>query len=200
MRTNVLRVGLVLRAAIAIAFAVYLGAMRPDSPQQLLGAFARYAFADAIGALLTITLTIGLHWRTDLIVLTIIGSIFRLTAALTIWFGPGIPYFAVTFVLYVALLATLGFVNGLLDLVEARHMRAEGAGIGIHRFVLLEGFATLIMSVLAFFLTPLPAMVATLLMIGALLEAAALLFLAIRPSSAWRRLVPSTPTADAPVL
>lgn len=199
MRTGVLRLALLLRAAIGITFALYLAAIRPTTAQELLSVFARYAFADAIAGLFTIALTLGLHLRTDLIAIVIVGSLFRLAAALAVWFAPGIPYFAVTFVLYIGLLATLGFVNGLLDLIEARHMRAEGVGSSIHRFVLFEGLAVLILSVLAFLLTPFPATVSTLLIIGALLEAASLVFLAVRPTAAWRRILPRNPTPGSAV-
>lgn len=104
----------------------------------------------------------------------------RVGAALAIWYGPGIPYFAVTFVLYVGVVATLGFLVGLLELGEATRLWGAAGWRPLSVLLALEGCATVLLAIVAFFATPQPATISRLLVAGAVLEAFALLAVALQ--------------------
>jgi len=109
-----------------------------------------------------------------------VGGVIRVCAALAIWYGPGIPYFAVTFVLYVGLLATLGFLLGLLELGEATRLWGDAGWRPLSVLLALEGCATVLLAVVAFFTTPQAIAVSRLLVAGAVLEAFALVAVALQ--------------------
>ena len=124
-------------------------------------------------------LAIGSGWRKGIAAVAVAGGLIRVSAALAIWYGPGIPYFAVTFVLYVGLLATLGFLVGLLELGEATRLWGDAGWRPLSVVLALEGCATVLLAIVAFFARPQPTTITRLLVAGAVLEAFALLAVAV---------------------
>lgn len=180
MKLRMLRLILVARCLVSVALAWHFASARPSTPPEIVKAFAPYTFVDGILALVVAGLVLSEGWRKGLAAIATLGGLVRITAALAIWYGPGIPYFAVTFVLYVGLLATLGLLVGLLELGEAARLWSDIDWRPLSILLALEGCATLILAVVAFFATPEQVTISRLLVAGAVLEAFALLSVALK--------------------
>ena len=180
MKLVLLRLSFVARCLISVALAWHFAATRPSTPPQIVRAFAPYTFVDGVLALIVAGLVLSERWHKGLAAIAALGAFVRITAAMAIWYGPGIPYFAVTFVLYVGLLATLGLLVGLLELGEAVRLWSDIQWRPLSLLLALEGAATLGLAIVAFFATPAPLTISRLLIAGAILEAFALLVVAVK--------------------
>jgi hypothetical protein len=180
MKLLLLRLSLVARCVISVALAWHFATTKPSTPPEIARAFAPFTFIDGILALVVAGLVLSEGWRKGLAVIAVLGAFVRITAALAIWYGPGIPYFAVTFVLYVGLLATLGLLIGLVELGEAVRLWSDIQWRPLSLLLALEGAATLVLAIVALFATPDPLMISRLLVAGAVLEAFALLAVALK--------------------
>ena len=176
MSIAALRLVLLIRAAISVGFALSV-ASRPPTAHDLLAAFAVYAFVDATLLVFQVVVMLGLRAPSEYVAAAGFALLLRLGAALAIWLGPGIPYFAVALVLYTGLLATLVLLAGIIELVEVR--RAHKGPAVLRAILTVEGVATIGLALLAIVLTPVPATVRALLILGALLEARSLLLVAV---------------------
>lgn len=180
MKLVLLRLSLVARCVVSVALAWHFAAAGPSTPPEIARAFAPYTFVDGVLALIVGGLVLSEGWRKGLAAIAALGALVRITAALAIWYGPGIPYFPVTFVLYVGLLATLGLLVGLLELGEAVRLWSDIQWRPLSILLALEGGATLILAIVALFATPDPLTISRLLVAGAVLEAFALLAVALK--------------------
>lgn len=180
MKLRLLRLVLVGRCLVSLALAWHFASTRPTTPPEIVRAFAPFTFVDGALALVLAALVLSEGWRKGLVAIAMLGGLIRITAALAIWYGPGIPYFAVTFVLYVGLLATLGVLVGLLELGEAARLWSDIDWRPLSILLALEGFATVILAIVAFFATPEPVTISRLLVAGAVLEAFALMSVALK--------------------
>jgi hypothetical protein len=180
MRLTLLRLVLIGRCLVSLGLVWLFESAKPSTPPAIVTAFAPYAFIDGVLALVVAALAISAGWRKGIAAVAVAGGLIRVSAALGIWYGPGIPYFAVTFVLYVGLLATLGFLVGLLELGEATRLWGEARWRPLSVLLALEGCATVILAIVAFFATPEPTTISRLLVAGAVLEAFALLAVALQ--------------------
>jgi hypothetical protein len=174
------RLVLIARSILCLAFAWYLGAVAPPSPPSVARVFALFAMADGVLALVLGPLALSARVPAAIAVVAIVGGLIRVAAALAIWLGPGIPFFALTLVLYVGVLATLGFLLGVVELVEAARLERRVGRNPVSLILVLEGLATAILGVVAFFAEPEPSTVRRLLIVGAALEAFGLLAVALR--------------------
>jgi hypothetical protein len=182
MRLALLRLTLVARCVVSLALVKHFGSARPSTPPDIVSAFAPYAFIDGVLALIVAGLALSAGWRKGFAAIATFGGLVRIGAALAIWGGPGIPYFAVTFVLYIGLLATLGFLLGLLELGEATRLWPDVKWRPLGILLALEGSVTVLLAIVAFFTTPEPITVSRFLVAGAVLEAFALLAVALKES------------------
>ena len=180
MRLTLLRLVLIARCLVSLGLVWLFESAKPATPPAIVTAFAPYAFIDGVLALIVAALAISAGWRKGIAAVAMVGGVIRVCAALAIWYGPGIPYFAVTFVLYVGLLATLGFLLGLLELGEATRLWGDAGWRPLSVLLALEGCATVLLAIVAFFTTPQPIAVSRLLVAGAVLEAFALLAVALQ--------------------
>jgi hypothetical protein len=175
MKLLLLRLALLVRCAVNVAFACYLVAAHPASISALARAFMPYAAADGVLALLLAVLVIWTGWHAGIAMVAFIDGLIRAFSALVLWFGPGTPDFPVTAVLYIATLATLGFSLGVLELGEARRLRREVGRNPVSVALVVAGSATIVLAVFAFFTTPGGELARHLLVVAAVIEAAALL-------------------------
>ena len=184
----ILRITLAARAVLCVAFVWYFVSEAPRTPVAILTHFATYALADGTLALLAASAAWLAHFRRDVIAVGVVGGVIRIAAGLAIKGGPGIPYFAVTYLLYLGLLATLVFFIGLVELREARRLRHVAGWHGVSVLFAIEGAATVLLGVLAFVLDPEPARVRTFVVAGALLEAIAVLALLMGANPSLRQI------------
>lgn len=180
MKLMLLRLILVARCIVSLALVWFFLSARPSTPPEILRAFAPFAFMDGVLALIVAGLAMRAGWRRGIAAIAVFGGIVRIAAALAIWYGPGIPYFAVTFVLYVGLLATLGFLVGLLELGEATRLWADARWRPLSILLALEGGATVLLAIAALIATPEPITISHLLVAGAVLEAFAVLVVGLK--------------------
>lgn len=175
MKLLLLRVALLVRCAINVVFACYLVAVGPASIPALARAFLPYAAADGVVALGLAVLVLWVGWHAGVAMVALIDGLIRVFAALVLWFGPGTPEFPVTAVLYIATLATLGFALGVFELGEARRLRREIGRNPVSVALVVAGNATIVLAAFAFFAIPRAGLSRNLLVVGAVIEAAALL-------------------------
>jgi hypothetical protein len=176
-----LRVVLVLRALVCLIFAGYFASA--TSLPALIERFADYAMADGLLALLLAVLAVPAPLPNGIAAFGAIDGLIRVAAALAVYLGPGIPYFAVTAVLYMGILATLALLLGILVLTGAERLNKELGWNLVSALLLLEGLATVVFAVAAFLLTPYADVVRVFFIVGVLLEAIPLLTVAARLAS-----------------
>ena len=180
MKLLLLRLVLVARCIVSLALVWFFVSARPSTPPEIVRAFAPFAFIDGVLALIVAGLAMTAGWRMGIAAIAVFGGIVRVAAALAIWYGPGIPYFAVTFVLYVGLLATLGFLVGLLELGEATRLWRDARWRPLSIVLAVEGCATVGLAIAALLTTPQPITIGRLLVAGAVLEAFAVLVVGLK--------------------
>jgi hypothetical protein len=179
MSLPLLRIVLLVRCLVALAFAWHLHVAAPATFPTLAQAFVPYTTADGVLALLLALLSLGAGWHRGLAGVAAVDGLYRLAAAYVLRLGPGIPYVAVTLLLYVGLLATLGFLVGLAELVEATRLYRETGRSPMSTALGAAGLATVALGAVAFLIAPVPSSSRMLLMVGAVLQAVVLLAVAI---------------------
>jgi hypothetical protein len=190
-----LRVVLVVRCLVALAFAWHLHVAAPASFPALAQAFVPYTMVDGVLALLLALLSLAARWHRGLAGVAAVDGVYRLAAAYALRLGPGIPYVAVTLLLYVGLLATLGFLVGLVELVEATRLYRQAGRSPMSVALGAAGLVTVALGAAAFLVAPVPSASRMLLMVGAVLQAIVLLAVAVGAGRSSDSLSSARPTA-----
>ena len=118
---------LLVRAVLNAGFAGYLWATDPTAFAPLLRDYMRFATVDGVlawvsAALILIAVPSRNYW-----VIPFAGGLARLVAAVAYWLFPAIPDVPITLILYLGVIASVGFFVGVLDLIAAERLhRALG--------------------------------------------------------------------------
>lgn len=122
---GVLRTVLAARALWNVGFAAYLLLQHEQSVKALIIAFMRFAFFDALLAILVATAYYAVTPGRPLWLSPAIDAATRLVLVALVALGPGGVDVPLTAVLYVGLLATFVVVDGALDLAEGLSLDRE---------------------------------------------------------------------------
>ena len=122
---GILRAALIVRAFWNAAFAVSLLLRRQDSVKELILAFMRYAFVDALLAIVVATSYLAVSPRRPLWLSPAIDAATRLLLVALVVLGPGGLDVPVTAVLYFGILAAFVVVDGALDVAEGMSLDRE---------------------------------------------------------------------------
>lgn len=177
-----IRAVLVARCAVSFVFAARVGVAPASSHSEFVDPFIWFATVDGMLALgmgglaLTIPVLHGSFVR-----VAVLDGLVLLGAALALQLAPGIPYYFVTVVLYLALAGVFVLLIGLLKVVAAQRLERRIGGNALSGALAVAGFASIAFGVAAFLMRPEPDTVKWLLMAAALLEGLALLVAALRP-------------------
>jgi hypothetical protein len=169
---SALRAALVGRALVCAFVAWRILDLAPATASSLADAFREFVLIDGVLALIVALLvfTAGL---------AALDGVFRLAAYWALVYGPGIPDFAVTFVVYAGLLAIGALSFGVLDVFEANRLRRE-PGVRRLAFVLAAaGVGTIVLAVAMFFMNPAIANYRTTLIVGVALQGLTMLAVAV---------------------
>lgn len=137
MKTALLRLVLLVRCAVDLVFAWRIHQATPTTFAALLRSFEPFAVTDGMLALVLAPLVLAELWGAGASVVAVVDGLIRVGWAAMIRWGPGIPYFAVTIVLFSGLLATLGALVGVFQLAVAVQLRrrtgstASGLALGV---------------------------------------------------------------------
>jgi hypothetical protein len=165
-----LRAALLARCLVSLVFAWHLHGARLASAPELADIFRTFVMVDGVLALAVAVLVLEARWHKALAALAAGDGLIRLAAYAALRFGPGIPYFAVTLVLYAGLLAAMGFFFGVLELVEANRLRRLARSNPLVVVLCLGGLATIALAATQFLMEPSPAHYRLVLIAGAVLE------------------------------
>jgi hypothetical protein len=190
-----IRLTLAARCVACLWLAMHLATTAPSDYPVLAQAFAIYAVTDGALALLLALLTLMAHLPGAISVVAMVGGVIRVGAALTIWWGPGIPHFGLTTVLYLGVLATLGLLFGIIQILEARRLQRRIGQNPLSVILIGIGIGTIALAVVALIVNPLPIVLGRLLIFGTLVEALALLAVALRVGDLQRRVTVGERTA-----
>ncbi|MDB4874313.1 MAG: hypothetical protein JWM41_759 [Gemmatimonadetes bacterium] len=179
MSRRLLRLTLLVRCVVSLAFAAYLVAAHPESNPALARGFIPFGLADGALAFMLAILVLSAGWHAGIAMVATIDGVIRIAAALALHFGPGAPDFSLTVVLFVGVLAAVSFSLGVLELGEAKRLRRQIGRNPVSVALAAAGLATIALAVVAFVATPLPDTSRRLLIAGAILESATLLLAAI---------------------
>ena len=168
------RAVLVARAAANALFAVYLVATAPEAYPQLLEAAGLFAAFDGVLALLSASLVPRLPLGERLWPIPFIEGLVRVGAGLALWLAPGIPYFVLTLVLYVGVIAALQLFVGLLEVAAAGRLGDEFGRNPLSTTLAALGFATATLAAVAFLVDPAPSRIRWLIILTCAAEAIAL--------------------------
>jgi hypothetical protein len=191
-----IRLTLAARCVACLWFSLHLARTAPSDYPVLAQAFAFYAMADGALALLLAVLTFIGRMPGAISVVAMVGGLIRVGAALAVWWGPGIPDFALTIVLYLGVLATFGLLFGIIQIVEARALHRRIGRNPLSVILMGIGIGTIALAAVALIVNPLPIVLTRLLILGAVLEALALLAVALRLGDIQRRATVSERTAS----
>ncbi len=122
---GMLRSALGARALWNGGFAFWLLLQHERSVKALILAFVRFAFVDALLAIVVATAYLAVTPRRPLWLSPVIDAATRLLLVALLVFGPGAMDVPVTVVLYVGLLATFVVVDGAIDLAEGLRLDKE---------------------------------------------------------------------------
>jgi hypothetical protein len=102
---SALRAALVGRALVCAFVAWRILDLAPATASSLADAFREFVLIDGVLALIVALLVFTTRWHRGVAGLAALDGVFRLAAYWALVYGPGIPDFAVTFVVYAGLLA-----------------------------------------------------------------------------------------------
>jgi hypothetical protein len=179
MNMPFLRSALFARCVVSLLFAGYLAAMAPSSDASLASALGRFSAIDGCLALAIALFAFFAALPTGAVVLAAVGGIIRVAVAIALWRGPGAADFAVTVSLYSGIIAALGFVFGVLECVTAHYLRKATGRTSLSIALTIAGVTAAVLGIAGFFLDPAARTVKLLLMIGAAIQAVALLIAAV---------------------
>ena len=189
MALLLLRAVLIGRCLLDLGFAWHMQLLGDPTPYRIADAFAPFALVDGIAAVAVTGLWLSARLPPDIAALSAIDAFLRLTAASALHFGPGIAYFPMTIVLYVALLASFAFAFGIAESIEARHLEHE---VGLRPLTVVVGIAgvvTVVLAVIQFVMLPVASTVKHLVSAGVLLQGLTMLGIAFSVRDAQQALV-----------
>jgi hypothetical protein len=176
---SALRAALVGRALVCAFVAWRILDLAPATASSLADAFREFVLIDGVLALIVALLVFTTRWHRGVAGLAALDGVFRLAAYWALVYGPGIPDFAVTFVVYAGLLAIGALSFGVLDVFEANRLRRE-PGVRRLAFVLAAaGVGTIVLAVAMFFMNPAIANYRTTLIVGVALQGLTMLAVAV---------------------
>ena len=178
MSVAFLRSILILRCLLSLALTGYLLTAGLSTLPSILRAFGFFLAIDGLLALLLAVLILAAHWFRVLAALSTIGGLIRICAAVAILWGRGMLSFPVTLMLFIAVLATLAFLLGLLRLSAARKLEAQLGGNPWSVVLIAQGIVVIVLAIVAFVATPTPLGASRLLAAGEAILALALLLVA----------------------
>jgi hypothetical protein len=187
-----LRASLVVRSLVCIFFSWTFWETHVTSAPDLAQLFATFVLADGALALIIAGLLLVAGWHKAIVGIAAMDGLMCLAAYVALHFGPGIPYFAVTLVLYTGLLAAFGFSFGVLDIFEASRLRRGSGAPGLRAILVAAGLGAIVLAITQFFMNPTIPNYEHILTAGAALQALTMLALAFTTAKEWAR---PTPTA-----
>jgi hypothetical protein len=141
----VLDASLLARIACNVVFAAYVVLHSESYPSDIAGAFLVYALVDGVFAG-GVAVAYGIAAPGESLWLPpALDAVTRAVLVALLWYGPGIPVFPVTAVLFVALVATFAAVDGFADVVEGLVIRhSYGGGMGGLTLSISGGASTIV--------------------------------------------------------
>jgi len=180
LRHASLRFILVARGAASVAFVAWVSATS-STFAELLVPFMWFAGVDGVLSLLMAMLVIGIPlMRRGFAMIAALDGVWLVAAALTLHFGPGVPDFGLTLVLYLSVAAVCAFFVGVLKVSGARNLHKRVGRDALSASLLIAGVASCALGVGVFFMRPNPDVLRHLLTFGAAIEGLALLAVAFR--------------------
>ena len=175
MRFAALRAALIARCLVCLFFAWRLAHASPTSATDLAGVFSQFVLADGLLAIALAVVVRGAGWDWAISAIAALDGAMRLAAYLVLYFAPGIPGFAVTLVVFAALLAVFGLFFGVLDIIEAKRLRSETGFKGLGAILGIAGLGTIALAVVQFFIQPSVAGYRNVFIAGVVLQALTML-------------------------
>ena len=179
MSLRLLRVALIGRCILDVAFVWYFARLTHASPSVVADAFAAFGLLDGIAAAVLAVLSVSAQIPYGIAVLAATDAVLRIAAGSALHFGPGIPYFPVTLVLYLGILVAFAFGFGVAELIEARRLEREFGWSPLTVGIAIAGAVTLVVPVAQMTIVPDLERLPLLFEIGVLLQAMTMLALAI---------------------
>lgn len=173
-----LRIVLIARCVLDLAFAWRIQRIPSSSVIDLADAFAPFALFDGIAAFAIAVAGFAAWLPRGIVVLAAGDAMLRLAAANALHFAPGISYFPVTIVLYVGLLAAFALAFGIAETVAAREIEHEIGRNPLSIALAVAGAATVALAVAQFALLHVPNALKNLLTLGIALQALTMLAVA----------------------
>ena len=173
-----LRTVLIVRCLLDLAFAWRVQGVADPSGIDLADVFAPFSLLDGIAALMVAIVGFPARLPPSIVLLAAADGTLRIAASAALHFGPGIPYFPVTAVLYVGVLAALGVAFGIGEEVAARQIEHEGGWNRLSIALAIAGAATVALGVTEFALLHSPRAFANLLTSGLAMQAMTMLAIA----------------------
>lgn len=178
-----LRIVLIARCVLDLVFVWRIQSIADTSLIDLAAAFAPFALADGIAALIVAAVALEASLRRSIVMLASADGVLRVAAATTLHFGPGIPYFPMTAVLYIGLLAAFGLAFGIAETVAARQVERDEGWNPLSIALAIAGVATVALAATQFALLHLPNVIQKSLTIGIALQALTMLGVAAGASA-----------------
>ena len=173
-----LRSVLAARCVLDLGFAWHIQRLVDPSTIHLADAFAPFALLDGIAGLTVAIVGYAALLPPSIVVLAAVDAMLRLAAASALHFGPGIPYFPMTMVLYVGLLAAFGLAFGIAEAVAARQIEHDEGWNRLSIALGIAGLATVALAITQFALLHAPNVLERSLIVGIILQAVTMLAIA----------------------
>lgn len=170
---GMLRTALGARALWNGGFALYLLLQHERSVKALIMAFVRFAFVDALLAIVVATAYLAVTPRRPLWLSPAVDAASRLVLVALVVFAPGWVDVPVTAVLYIGLLATFVLLDGALDLGEGMSLDRELGHRSGWWSLSANGIVAMAAGALMFALDPGPSLLRALLVVVAASHGAA---------------------------
>ena len=179
----VLRAVLVARALLCAVVAWRIREVAPATASGLADLFREFVLIDGVLALIVALLVFTTGWHRGVAGIAALDGLLRLGASFALVYGPGIPDFAVSFVLYAGLLAIFAMFFGVLDVFEASRLRREPGRRRLALVLTATGVGTIVLAVTMFIMDPAIANYRNMLTAGAALQGVTMLAIAILAGS-----------------
>ena len=174
-----LRTVLIARCAASLVFVAWMSATAP-SFDEVLEPFAWFAGVDGLLSLAQGILSFGIPLiRRALAMVAVLDGVWLVAASATLLYGPGVPVFGLTLVLYVSLAAVFAFFVGLLKITGARRLQNVAGSSAVTTALYVAGIASAAFGVAIFFIQPSAELLRHLLAIPAGIEGLVFLTVAV---------------------